>query len=145
MAAEQLKHEWRNHLPALIAGAGKPAALRFVEFFHRQYPQQEHTCRRWTCGRSFPALLRRAGNSPYSGRYSLCMSPFTSSSWHHVAVGQATSRLHPHAIRLAGCRPGRCLESCACSAWFASFGKPKLDAAGRHGCFAQRRSELQRD
>ena len=98
----------RVALSAIIAGAGKGAKTRFLEFFtvNIRNPNTRAAYHRaavefldWCEARKIGGLdqvqagscshLHRAARPPHVG-----------------TLGQAAPRLHPHAVRLAGDRPG---------------------------------------
>ena len=82
-------------LPALIAGAGERAALRFLEFFTVNIRNQNTRAAYARAAADFPALVRRAGDWRSSGASSRCMWPRISSSCRASARLPRSSNIWP--------------------------------------------------
>ena len=97
---------------------------------HRQHPQSEHARGLRARRRRVPALVRRAGDSARSrGQAGACRRVYRAARQANVgALGQAAPRLHPHAVRLAGHRPGDAVEPRAFRPGAAPFGEQGRDA-----------------
>src|SRR5580700_8908663 len=109
-------------LPALIARAGERGAWRFVEFFtvnirnrntRAAYARAAAVFLRWCEGQG---ITRLQDVQPVQ------VAAYIEQPGNVSALGKATSRLYPHAVRLAGNRPGDAVEPRALSPRAVPFG-----------------------
>ena len=105
-------------VPRVIADAGDHAARRFLEFFAATIRNKNTRhgllpCRRAVLRLVRPAQDRRARRHRAAARRRLYRG---ARQGFREADGQAAPRRHPHAVRLAGHRPGRRHQSGPCGA-----------------------------
>jgi hypothetical protein len=144
-------------LPAIIAGAGQGARKRFLDFFtvnirnpntRAAYGRAAAAFLRWCEGRGIGALgqVEPVDVAAYIEHLG---------TRHEAALGQAASRLHPHAVRLAGHRPCGAGQPRPFRALASAFGQQGrhagavlrggLGAARRHECLNHGRFARSRD